>query len=172
MDSGIQCGQRRETGIERSEIAPAPVGPEGERRRALATATSRRPEPCRGSRNHSGKLDRRALRGRRIHRGAAGRVTGRRDVAPPGERVRSSSGSCERGYMAPCPALPPLSTFSLATAPLRGPHHSSHALASVVTLRAPAAAQSSREPRWHHLGFEASSCLMERRAERFPARRI
>jgi hypothetical protein len=33
----------RSPGIERSEIAPAPAGPEGQRRRALAMATSRRP---------------------------------------------------------------------------------------------------------------------------------
>jgi hypothetical protein len=32
-----------QAGIEGSEIAPAPAGPEGQRRRALATATSRRP---------------------------------------------------------------------------------------------------------------------------------
>jgi hypothetical protein len=41
LEGGIPGAEQ--AGIERSEIAPAPAGPEGQRRKALATATSRRP---------------------------------------------------------------------------------------------------------------------------------
>jgi hypothetical protein len=41
LEGGIPGAEQ--AGIEGSEIAPAPAGPEGQRRRALATATSRRP---------------------------------------------------------------------------------------------------------------------------------
>jgi hypothetical protein len=92
---------RGEAGIERSEMAPAPAGAGGQRRRALAMATSRPLSP-EGLRNAGGKVHRRSS----IH-GCRWRVTGRRDVAPPA------------WARAPACAPTPSSTFSRTWLPLR-----------------------------------------------------